>query len=190
MTSGLSEGRPRPPLAPGRCTPPALLKSQTCAHRATAALRNPHPPSSSYSPLASGTMQPAMLLSLLGAAALAGEWNFSTSDSSWSFSHRVSPSILPFLFPVSLASPGPGVELRKQELSSFSLLSPQGLCGPWEQSRILCSLQRCQALYRARESLCSLILRVTFDSPVTTEGWECMQVGPCRVSSIIIRALS
>lgn len=82
VTSGLSEGRPRPPLAPGYCTPPALHKSQACAHRATAALRSPHPPSSSYTQLARGTMQPAMLLGLLGAAALAGEWDFSTPDSS------------------------------------------------------------------------------------------------------------
>lgn len=73
VTSGLSEGRPRPPLAPGRCTPPALHKNPACAHRATAALRRPHPPSSSDTLLASGTMQRAVLLGLLGAAALAGE---------------------------------------------------------------------------------------------------------------------
>lgn len=120
VTSGLSEGRPRPPLAPGRCTPPALHKSPACAHRATAALRRPHPPSSSNTQLASGTMQPAMLLGLLGAAALAGEWGFSTSDSSC--------SLLSLLFPLSLALPG--FELGKLKLSRFFLLSPQGLCSP------------------------------------------------------------
>lgn len=44
-------------------------------------------------------------------------------------------------------------ELGKREPPSLFLLSPQGLGGPSEQSRILGSLQRCQALYRTRGSL-------------------------------------
>lgn len=74
VTSGLSKGRPRSPLAPGRCTPPALYKSQACVHRATAALRSPHPLCSFCMQLARGAMQTTVLLGLLGAAALAGEW--------------------------------------------------------------------------------------------------------------------
>lgn len=74
VTSGLSKGRPRSPLAPERCTPPALYKSQACVHRTTAALRSPHPLCSVCIQLARGAMQTAVLLGLLGAAALAGEW--------------------------------------------------------------------------------------------------------------------
>lgn len=139
VTSGLSEGRPRPPLAPGLCTPPALHKSQACAHRATAALRSPHPPSSSYMQLASGTMQRAMLLGLLGAAALAGEWAFRTSDSSRRCKYRVSPYVLPHFFPDSLASPG--FELEMQELSSFFLLSRRG-CAALGSETAFCVLCR------------------------------------------------
>lgn len=74
VTSGLSKERPRSPLAPVRCTPPALYKSQACVHRATAALRSLHPLCSFCMQLARGAMQTAVLLSLLGTAALAGEW--------------------------------------------------------------------------------------------------------------------
>ncbi|XP_052037652.1 secretogranin-1 [Apodemus sylvaticus] len=130
VTSGLSEGRPRPPLAPGRCTPPALHKSQACAHRATAALRSPHPPSSSYTQLGSGTMQRAMLLCLLGAAALAGEWDFSTPDSSQGWRRWVSP--FSSLDPLTCLA----FELEDARAVQLFPAFPAGAVQPWEAKRL------------------------------------------------------